>query len=416
MSRNASGVYSKPAGTTAIAFTTIESAKYNLLMDDFAAEITASLPRAGTAAMTGDLPFGTNRAKDLGAATALTDAPQAQQVLNNSLSAAIDSGVADAYVLTLSPPPTVYTQFMEVWFTTSNTNTGASTININGIGLKNIQTSSGVSVTAGEISTTKPNHIIYDGIRFILVGVSGSSFPLCAPGEGTAAEPAVWIDCENIWLSTNGVGFFGRDRSGQSYLAATVRGNEIWRINEFDQIVFTGDGNEWVRDVDNDSLFISGGSTINSGGVIGLWGPSSSEPGNVGIYSDNDLRVEWDETVGALDLKGNPIINTPSLAKSFCRVTASGGTVVLSESFNVTSVTDRGVGQYTINFTTAHTNANYIFSAATEHRNSADSASINFIGQEEGVSKTASALPIIARTTANVNTDVDEFYIITFGT
>ena len=60
MPRNGSGVYSKPAGTDPTAFTTIESAKYIQLTDDFSDEITASLPRAGTAAMTGDLNMGSN--------------------------------------------------------------------------------------------------------------------------------------------------------------------------------------------------------------------------------------------------------------------------------------------------------------------------------------------------------------------
>jgi hypothetical protein len=35
------------------------------------------------------------------------------------------------------------------------------------------------------------------------------------------------------------------------------------------------------------------------------------------------------------------------------------GTVSIRNSFNVSSITDRGTGQYTINFTTAMPNANY---------------------------------------------------------
>lgn len=36
------------------------------------------------------------------------------------------------------------------------------------------------------------------------------------------------------------------------------------------------------------------------------------------------------------------------------------GTVAIRASFNVTSITDNGVGDYTVNFTTAMTDANYV--------------------------------------------------------
>ena len=54
MSRNGSGIYSKPAGTTAIANTTIESAKYNSTVDDLVADANLARPivAGGTGATT----------------------------------------------------------------------------------------------------------------------------------------------------------------------------------------------------------------------------------------------------------------------------------------------------------------------------------------------------------------------------
>lgn len=51
MPRNSSGVYSKPAGTTAVTQTTISSTAYNALADDIATEITGSLATDGTSSM-----------------------------------------------------------------------------------------------------------------------------------------------------------------------------------------------------------------------------------------------------------------------------------------------------------------------------------------------------------------------------
>lgn len=70
MPRNGSGVYSKPAGTTAVAGAVATASFYNTLMDDFAAEVTASLPRAGTAPMTGILDMGNFVVDNVGNASA----------------------------------------------------------------------------------------------------------------------------------------------------------------------------------------------------------------------------------------------------------------------------------------------------------------------------------------------------------
>lgn len=54
MSRNGSGVYSKPAGTTAVSGTTIESAKFNSVIDDLVDDANAARPivAGGTGATT----------------------------------------------------------------------------------------------------------------------------------------------------------------------------------------------------------------------------------------------------------------------------------------------------------------------------------------------------------------------------
>jgi hypothetical protein len=46
-------------------------------------------------------------------------------------------------------------------------------------------------------------------------------------------------------------------------------------------------------------------------------------------------------------------------AKAWVKFDASSGTPTISDSYNVTSITDNGVGDFTINFTTAFANANY---------------------------------------------------------
>lgn len=57
---------------------------------------------------------------------------------------------------------------------------------------------------------------------------------------------------------------------------------------------------------------------------------------------------------------GTPSIN--GLAKAWVNFNGTG-TVAIRASFNVSSITDRGTGQYTVNFTNAMTDANYAFTS-----------------------------------------------------
>ena len=52
------------------------------------------------------------------------------------------------------------------------------------------------------------------------------------------------------------------------------------------------------------------------------------------------------------------------IGKAWANFNPSSGTVVLNNSFNVSSVTRNATGDYTVNFTTAMPNANYVMGAA----------------------------------------------------
>ena len=83
-----------------------------------------------------------------------------------------DSGSADAYVVTqVSPFKAPHKLFngLTIRFRTSNTNTGACTVNAFTLGVKNIKLDDGsTDPAAGDISTTKENVVVYDGTVFRL--------------------------------------------------------------------------------------------------------------------------------------------------------------------------------------------------------------------------------------------------------
>lgn len=66
------------------------------------------------------------------------------------------------------------------------------------------------------------------------------------------------------------------------------------------------------------------------------------------------------------------------------------GTVAIRASFNVTSITDNGTGDYTINFTTALSDANYSFNGMSERTG----AGYELVLNQYGTAPSTSALRV----------------------
>ena len=68
---------------------------------------------------------------------------------------ATDSGAANAYVIDLPHAPASYIDGQEVVFKAGAANTGASTINVNSLGVKSITRFGGAALVAGDIAAAK---------------------------------------------------------------------------------------------------------------------------------------------------------------------------------------------------------------------------------------------------------------------
>lgn len=87
---------------------------------------------------------------------------------HNAEKYAADAGVDDTYVITLSPAPTSYTLGMVVYFKANTVNTGAATINVNGLGAVSIVKGVNTPLGDGDISAGMFCTLIYDGTNFVL--------------------------------------------------------------------------------------------------------------------------------------------------------------------------------------------------------------------------------------------------------
>ena len=101
----------------------------------------------------------------------------------------VDSGAADAYVLSAvgsKQAPEAYFNGMRVRFRPTNANTGASTINVNSLGVKNIKLADGsADPLADDIGTATDTEAVYDGTSFRLLNIQT---------ERVAATQGVFVD------------------------------------------------------------------------------------------------------------------------------------------------------------------------------------------------------------------------------
>lgn len=118
-------------------------------------------------------------------------------------------------------------------------------------------------------------------------------------------------------------------------------------------------------------------------------------------------------------LKVNTILNaagtgTPAidgLAKAWVNFNGTG-TVAIRAAFNVSSITDNAVGDYTVNFTNAMADSNYV-AAGLSTRNTAQ-ASPRQVTYADTNTKTASQFRIETEEDAGSNTDMVHVFLAIF--
>ena len=101
------------------------------------------------------------------------------------------SGSANAYSVTLNPAPTAYVDGMAVAVKINTTNTGASTLNVNGLGAKAIKRANGLDVAAGMLKAGSIVTLRYNAStgNFILQGEGSDILPLYIAG----VEYVPWV-------------------------------------------------------------------------------------------------------------------------------------------------------------------------------------------------------------------------------
>jgi hypothetical protein len=174
MSFNGSGVFTiNTAGQPVITGTTISSTTFNNLTADLATGLTTALTKDGQSTPTANIGMGAFKITNLGAGTVASDAARLDQVQGGAATFITVAGT-DTLTGTTTPALAAYATGNQFSFVVANTNTGAVTLNVDGIGAKAITRTGTTALVAGDMVAGQAVEIIYDGTRFQLV--NGNSF------------------------------------------------------------------------------------------------------------------------------------------------------------------------------------------------------------------------------------------------
>lgn len=127
-----------------------------------------NLKRDGSAAATADIPMGGNKLTGLEDGSTASDSITLGQVQNsNTLTIGSVSGT-NTVTGTLTPSPAAYVTGQTFRFISAGANTGAVTLNLNGLGAKAITKNGATPLSSGDIPSAAVVQVTYDGTQFQL--------------------------------------------------------------------------------------------------------------------------------------------------------------------------------------------------------------------------------------------------------
>lgn len=176
MPRNGSGGYALPTGINpVITQTLITSSWANVTLSDVATALTQSIAKDGQTIPTNNLPMGGFRHTGCGDPALRDNYATLGYIQDGSHYHLTGVAGVNAISATLVGGLANYSLGMIVQLQPVATSTGPVTLNINGIGAKQIVTSSGSQVTAGDVELGKAYMLMYNGTAFELLNGDDAS-------------------------------------------------------------------------------------------------------------------------------------------------------------------------------------------------------------------------------------------------
>lgn len=200
-------------------------------------------------------------------------------LLNNAVQAYYGAAGGTANALTLTPSPTLtqYLAGVPIGFLASADNTGAATVNISGLGAKNIVRPDGAALRAGDLKNGQAYTITYNGTAFNLAGSSvdaivASSMSVVGPSKfnpssGFTSFSAIdtgWASCHGYSASNFGVKIGSTGGAGVIQVGQNTTAYPLF-IQPYGSNVLIGT----TTDNGTDKLQVNGSVNIAGNSIVG---------------------------------------------------------------------------------------------------------------------------------------------------
>jgi hypothetical protein len=261
----------------------------------------------------------------------------------------------NALIGTSVPPYTSYVAGMTLSFIPVNTNSGAVTIDVDGLGAKNIFVGSASALSGNELVSGRIAQIEYDGTRFQLYqsSIADDSITTAkivdlnvttAKLANNAVTTAKITDANVTTAKIADANITAAKLNGAQSGTAPIYGARAW-VN-FNGIPASGTYGRsgTLVTISMTAHGMTTGQNANLTFSAGTGGTATSGSYVVTVINANSFTIT--------DSVSGTITGSPSVTRN----------IYIRSSGNVSSITDGGVGNYTVNFTTAMPDANYAVS------------------------------------------------------
>jgi len=231
-----------------------------------------------------------------------------------------DAGGDDTYSVTLDPVPAAYYAGMEVNFKPTTANTGACTLDVNGLGAKTIKKNVSTDLETGDIQAGQMVKVLYDGTNFQLVST------LLPTGDwktyATVVPTRTTLDDYVKKLTFAGVDLTGIISKGMRVKLAQTAGTNAQSLD------LERSSNQAATKTDSASLSITGAITIEAWvklesldatgqTIVGKWYQDGSLKSYLFyIASSTDLRFDFSGDGSAESgLQSSPCLSQSDIGK-----------------------------------------------------------------------------------------------------
>jgi hypothetical protein len=210
--------------------TVISETAMNSNLSDIATGLTTVITKTGVTTPTANLPMGGYKHTGLGVGSAQNDGATLRQIQASAFCfVASDTGAANAYVIAPAPAIATYVAGQRFSFISANASTGASTVNVNALGVKAVEYQ-GVALTGAEIKAGSTIFIEYDGTAFQMLSPSNLDAGIASVVDDTTPQLGGFLDANSKFIS----------QSQGANIASVAGDTNIWANYDGNTVHITG--------------------------------------------------------------------------------------------------------------------------------------------------------------------------------